>query len=140
MAARIVVYVHHLRYLESAMCWAHLRRLLVASTCILLLYPTYSAQAQWKTFDTRLKSDDLAALKAATMHLLDRPQLAEGAFEAWSNPRSGVNGTIVAGKPLIRNGTECWALDYFMHVPGPNADRDRAFTWCRTNDGWKIGE
>jgi hypothetical protein len=89
--------------------------------------------------DNRLTSDDSDALNAATMRLLDRPQLAEGGFEAWSNPRSGASGTIVAGKPLTRNGMDCRVLNYSTHVPGPNADRNRVFTWCKTKDGWKIG-
>ena len=49
----------------------------------------------------------------------------------------GVTGTIIAGKPLSRSGMDCWVLNFFTHVPGPHADRDRdrAFTWCRTKDG-----
>ena len=125
------------------MRWGYLRQLLLIPGCVFLLYPAYS-QAQWRGFgssvDNRLNPDDLKALNAAARSLLDRPQLAEGGFEAWSSTRSGVSGTIIAGKPLSRSGMDCWVLNFFTHVLGPNADRDRdrAFTWCRTKDGWKI--
>ena len=125
---------------EAAMRWGYLRQLLLASAGIFVLYPAHSTQAQWLAFfvDDRLTSEDWDALTAAARRLLDRPQLAEGGFEAWSNPRSGASGTIVAGKPLSRSGMDCRVLNFFTHVPGPNADRNRVFTWCKTKDGWKI--
>lgn len=117
-----------------------LSALLISACAVCSIYP---AQAQFRPYrasvDNRLNSDDLNAANAATMRLLDRPQLAEGGFEAWSNPRSGASGTIVAGKPLTRGGMACRVLDYFIHVPGPRADRSRVLTWCKTKDGWKIG-
>ena len=110
------------------MRWGYLRQLLLVPGCIFLLCPAYS-QAQWRGFgssvDNRLNPDDLKALNAAARSLLDRPQLAEGGFEAWSSTRSGVSGTIIAGKPLSRSGMDCRVLNFFTHVPGPNADRDR---------------
>jgi hypothetical protein len=129
-------------FAAAAMRWGYLRRLLLVSACIFLLYAAHSTHAQgWayrSSVDNRLNSDDLDALTAAARHLLDRPQLAEGGFETWSNPRSGVSGTVVAGKPLSRSGMDCRVLNFFTHVPGPNADRNRVFTWCKTKDGWKI--
>jgi hypothetical protein len=117
-----------------------LSALLISACAVCSICPP---QAQFRAFgasvDNRLNSDDLNAANAATIRLLDRPQLAEGGFEAWSNPRSGASGTIVAGKPLTRNGMDCRVLDYFIHVPGPRADRSRVLTWCKTKDGWKIG-
>jgi hypothetical protein len=121
----------------------YLRQLLLLSACAFVLYPACSTLAQNRPYrasvDTRLKSDDLDAVSAATMRLLDRPHLDEGGFEVWSNPRSGAGGTIVAGKPLTRSGMDCRVLDYFTHVPGPKAERTRILTWCKTKDGWKIG-
>jgi hypothetical protein len=122
--------------------WDYLRQLLLVSAGIFLLYPACPTQAQGRAYrssvQNRLNSDDLDALTAAARHLLDRPQLAEGGFEAWSNPRSGASGTIVAGKPLSRSGMDCRVLNFFTHVPGPSADRNRVFTWCKTKDGWRI--
>jgi surface antigen len=48
---------------------------------------------------TPLNRDDIAALTDATYRLLDQPQLVAGASEIWSNPRSGIGGTVTAGRP-----------------------------------------
>ena len=48
---------------------------------------------------TPLNRDDIAALTDATYRLLDQPQLVTGASGTWSNPRSGIGGTVTAGRP-----------------------------------------
>jgi len=120
-----------------------LASVLLAAGCVFALCVSSPGQAQNRPYRAsvanRLSSEDLVAANAATMRLLDRPQLAEGGFEVWSNPRSGASGTIVAGKALSRGGMACRTLDYFTHAPGPKADRSMVLTWCKTKDGWKIG-
>jgi surface antigen len=88
---------------------------------------------------TPLNADDIAALTEATNRLLDRPQLVPGGIESWSNPKSGASGTVTAGKPLQRKGMACRVVNYQTTVPGPRAQRSATITWCKTNEGWKVG-
>ncbi len=88
---------------------------------------------------TPLNADDLTALGEATNCLLDRPQLAVGATESWSNPKSGASGTVTAGDPVKRHGLACRVMRYSAAVPGPRAERAATLTWCKTKDGWKLG-
>jgi surface antigen len=87
---------------------------------------------------TPLQADDITALSDATHRLLDRPQLQVGSTETWSNPKSGISGTIKAGDPVQRKGLACRVVSYETVVPREPARR-RTFTWCKTADGWKIG-
>ncbi|HEY7580519.1 MAG TPA: hypothetical protein VH855_23255 [Acetobacteraceae bacterium] len=86
-----------------------------------------------------LNSDDVSVLTDATNRLLDRPGLTAGAKETWSNPKSGVNGTITAGNAVKQKGLACRVMHYDYTVPGPRSERDRKLTWCKTPNGWKIG-
>jgi surface antigen len=88
--------------------------------------------------DVPLNAADLAALTEATNRLLDRPQLAAGASENWSNPQSGVSGTATAGNPVQRQGMACRAVIYRATVPGQDTPRSRTLTWCKTKNGWKV--
>jgi surface antigen len=88
---------------------------------------------------TPLNSDDIAALTDATNRLLDRPGLATGAKETWSNPKSGASGTVTAGTATKQKGLACRVMHYGLAVPGPHSERDRTLTWCKTHDGWKLG-
>ena len=90
------------------------------------------------TKGTPLNNDDIAALIDATNHLLDRPQLAKGDSEKWSNAKSGAKGTVTAGDPTSRKGLACRVMSYRVSVPGPEAERTRTLTWCKTKDGWKT--
>ncbi len=89
--------------------------------------------------ETPMNADDIAALNGAIFRLLDRSQLASGATENWSNPRSGAGGTVIAGPSAQRKGLACRIVSYRNIIPGPTANRDVTVTWCKTNDGWKIG-
>ncbi len=86
-----------------------------------------------------LNADDVSALTDATNRLLDRQGLTAGAKESWSNPKSGANGTITAGNAVRQKGLACRVMHYDYTVPGPRSERDRKLTWCKTQDGWKIG-
>jgi surface antigen len=88
---------------------------------------------------TPLDAADLTALTDATNRLLDRPQLASGGTETWSNPQSGASGTVTAGSPVQRKGLACRVVNYKNTVPGPRPERIAKLTWCKTKDGWKIG-
>ena len=88
--------------------------------------------------DTPLNAADLAAITEATNRLLDRPKLAAGDAENWSNPQSGVSGTATAGKPVQRQGMACRVVLYRATVPGHNTPRSRTLTWCKTKNGWKV--
>jgi surface antigen len=88
---------------------------------------------------TPLNADDIAALTNATNLLLDRPQLAAGDAETWSNPQSGASGTVTAGDPVRRKGLACRVLRYQTVVARPGTERTITLTWCKTPDGWKIG-
>jgi hypothetical protein len=88
---------------------------------------------------TPLRAADLAALGDATNRLLDRPELAVGDSETWSNPDSGVTGTATAGSTTQRKGLACRIVNYQATVPGSNPQRSASLTWCKTKDGWKIG-
>ncbi len=88
---------------------------------------------------TPLTADDIAALTDATNRLLDRPGLAAGAKETWTNPKSGANGTVTAGNATKRRGLACRTMRYDVTVPGPRSERNRTLTWCKTQDGWKLG-
>lgn len=88
--------------------------------------------------DTPLNAADLAAITEATNRLLDRPQLAAGVTENWSNPQSGVTGTATAGNPVQHKGMACRAVLYRATVPGHNTPRSRTLTWCKTKNGWKV--
>jgi surface antigen len=88
---------------------------------------------------TPLKTDDLKALGSATTKLLDQPQLSVGASESWSNPVSGIAGTVTAGRPIQRHGLACRMTDYAITGPGKEPPRKVSLTWCKTQDGWKAG-
>jgi surface antigen len=88
---------------------------------------------------TPLNDADIAALTDATNRLLDRPHLATGGTETWSNPQSGARGTVIAGAAMQRKGMSCRVVRYHNTVPGPRAERVATLTWCKTSDGWKIG-
>src|ERR1700722_2705505 len=76
-----------------------------------------------------LNSADITALTDATNHLLDRPQLAAGGKETWSNPQSGANGTVTAGNPLQRHGLSCRTVQYLLIFPSDNSQRNRSLVW-----------
>ena len=88
---------------------------------------------------TPLNADDLKALGEATDRLLDRPDLVTGGSETWSNPQSGVSGTITAGSAVQRKGLACRILSYQVTGSSPGPQRRATLTWCKTSDGWKIG-
>lgn len=87
---------------------------------------------------TPLNNDDIAALIDATNRLLTRPKLAIGDSDTWSNPKSGAHGTVTAGSATQRKGLACRVMTYRHTVPGPQAERSGALTWCKTADGWKT--
>ena len=103
---------------------------------------TLPAQAQINPFrgsvGTPLNNDDIAALTDATNRLLQRPQLATGDSESWSNPKSGAHGTVTTGSATQRKSLACRAMIYRHIVPGPQAERSGTLTWCKTKDGWKT--
>ena len=86
-----------------------------------------------------LNNADITALTDATNRLLDRPQLAVGGTETWSNPQSGANGTVTAGKTLQRHGLSCRNVQYLLVFPSAASQRNRTLVWCKTKDGWKVG-
>ncbi len=88
---------------------------------------------------TPLKAEDIAALTDATNRLLDRPDLAAGDAETWSNAQSGASGTVTAGDAVKRHGLACRVVRYKNTVPGAVPERTATLTWCKTKDGWKIG-
>ena len=92
---------------------------------------------------TPLNADDLAALTNATNLLLDRPQVSAGDVEAWSNPQSGISGTVTAGDPAQRTirgkNLSCRVVRYQITAPGARPERRATLTWCNTPDGWRIG-
>ncbi|HME20477.1 MAG TPA: hypothetical protein VKI44_03810 [Acetobacteraceae bacterium] len=110
--------------------------LLVVAVCL-----SQPALAQINPFrgngGTPLNRDDIAALTDATNRLLDQPQLVAGASETWSNPQSGVSGTVTAGSTVKRHGMACRTLREDRAQPNPN--RSTTLTLFNTKDGWKIG-
>lgn len=88
---------------------------------------------------TPLNADDIAALTGATTRLFDRPNLAIGGAETWSNPKSGASGTVTAGNPVQRHGLACRVMQYDTFVPGPQRERRTTPTVCKTPEGLKIG-
>jgi surface antigen len=127
---------------ENAMIRHRLLPLLLIAACL-----SEPALAQINPFrgsrGTPLNADDLAALTNATDLLLDRPQLTAGDVETWSNPQSGVSGTVTAGNTAQRrhlgNNLACRVVRYEITVPGTRSERSVTLTWCKTTDGWKIG-
>ena len=92
-----------------------------------------------QTWANRLNSDDLAAVTQATNQLLDLPNLTAGETESWSNPQSGARGIATAGNAVRRKGLPCRVVHYEAEVPGPRPLRGLDLTWCKTNEGWKLG-
>ena len=88
---------------------------------------------------TPLNNDDISALTDATNRLLDKPQLATGNTESWSNPGTGASGTVTAGSSTHRKGLACRIMRYKNTVSSHSAARSTTLTWCKTKDGWKIG-
>lgn len=88
---------------------------------------------------TPLNSDDLAALYAATNRLLDHEMLLPGNSEGWTNPKTGIGGTVTAGAAVQRKGLACRVANYLLTGPARERDRNATLTWCKTKDGWKIG-
>ena len=86
-----------------------------------------------------LNNADITALIDATNRLLDRPQLAVGGTENWSNPQSRANGTVTAGSTLKRHGLSCRTMQYLLIFPTGESQRNRTLVWCKTKDGWKVG-
>jgi surface antigen len=101
-----------------------------------------SAQAQINPFrgsrGAPLTADDITALTDATNRLLDRPNLATGGTETWSNPQSGLSGVVTAGNAVQRRGMACRVMNYQTTVPNRRTERSTRLTWCKTKDGWKI--
>ena len=89
---------------------------------------------------TPFTGEDIAALTEASNRLLDRTNLVAGGIEPYTNPKSGVSGTVTAGAPLQRKGMACRKLDYDTTMPGPGPGKERLMhlTWCKTANGWKI--
>lgn len=84
-------------------------------------------------------NDEAAARSSrGTYRLLDQPQLVAGASETWSNPQSGVSGTVTAGNAVKRHGMGCRVVHYERTV-NRTANRSTTHTLCKTKDGWKIG-
>ena len=119
-----------------------------AALCFLLLLLIGTclpgvAQAQINPFrgarGSALNADDISALTDATNRLLNSQGLTASAKEAWSNPKSGTNGTVTAGNAVRQKGLACRVMVYDYTVPGPRAERNRRLTWCKTHDGWKMG-
>ena len=118
---------------------AHVRFLLL----LLAMALPVPAVAQINPFrgshGTPLNGDDLSALGDATTRLLDRPQLAVGASESWSNPKSGIEGSVTAGNQVKRKGMTCRVTAYVITGPAAEPQRKKTLTWCKTKDGWKLG-
>lgn len=112
--------------------------LLVVGACL-----SQHASAQINPFRgtraTPLSADDLTALTDATNRLLDRQGLTAGAKETWRSPTSGASGTVTAGATTKQKGLACRIVHYDLTVPGPNSERNRKLTWCKTQNGWKLG-
>jgi surface antigen len=118
------------------------RRLLllaIGSVAIPVAAAAQSANPFRGSKGTPLKADDLKALGNATTTLLDQPRLGVGASESWSNPVSGIAGTVTAGRSVQRHGLACRMTDYAITGPGNEPQRKVSLTWCKTKDGWKVG-
>jgi surface antigen len=117
-----------------------LQRLFLLLAAICLAQP---ALAQINPFrgsrGSALNRDDIAALTDATNRLLDQPNLVVGASETWSNPQSGISGTVTAGDAVKRHGMMCRITQYERTVPNRTANRSTTVTMCKTKDGWKLG-
>ena len=111
---------------------------------ILTIACPLSATAQINPFrgsrGTPLNAEDLSALRGATNRLLESPQLAIGSQESWSNAKTGIAGTVTAGDPVQLKGLSCRVTDYTIIGPRSAPARDAKLTWCKTKEGWKIGQ
>ena len=69
-----------------------------AYRCLIATFLAQPALAQINPFrnssSTPLNSADISALSDATNCLLDKPHLASGNTETWTNPASGASGTL----------------------------------------------
>ena len=119
---------------------ANIRHPLLIALAVLV---PLSASAQVNPFrgskGTPLKSDDLAALKEATVKLLDQSHVNAGDTQSWNNPRSGAEGTVTAGHTVKRKGLACREVANDVTMPGANPQRSAKLVWCKTKDGWKLG-
>jgi len=115
--------------------------LLIASGFVISLPLSASAQINpfRKTRGTHLQATDLNALNDATQKLLGHGQPKVGAKESWNNEKTGIAGTVTAGKAVQRHGLACRMTDYVISGPGAEPKRTATLTWCKTKDGWKIG-
>jgi hypothetical protein len=71
---------------------AYFLRFFIAILCGLPVIQANTVHAQGRPYrnskEEKLSKQDLDALEIATKELLGRPQLSNGAFEAWNNPNS----------------------------------------------------
>ena len=117
-----------------------LRLLVYLMAAIGLSMPVYAQINPFRgSSGTPLTSADLTALTDATNRLLNRPDLAVGDSETWSNAQSGASGAVTAGAAVQRKGMACRVVSYKNKVPGPRPERGATLTWCKTGDGWKVG-
>jgi len=123
---------------DPAMIRHRLVPMLLIATCLSQL-----ALAQINPFrgssGAPLNATGITALADSPNRPLDRPELVIGGTEAWSSPQSGASGTVTAGDVVQREGLACRVLSYQHTIPGPNPQRTAMLTWCKTQDGWKIG-
>jgi len=58
---------------------------------------------------------------------------------AWSNPKTGHSGTVAIIKDTEKNGMPCHLYRYTF-VTGTSGDKTPyKLLWCKTSEGWKIG-
>ena len=113
---------------------------LAPAACVwLLLSGSAYAQLGFHALgEDTLSVEDFSALIDAGNALLERPHLANGASQAWTNGKSGTKGTITVTGSFRHDGWACHSLLYHTVVQGGPTSSDTTVKWCHTPDGWKI--
>ncbi len=119
-----------------------MRALWFALPLAALLAGAPAAQAQFNPFgptqQTGLVDSDYRALGDAMTRLLARPDLAPGAEEKWTNPRTKSTGSVSVMNGFERQDLTCMAVRYEALARGRPPVRTRELNWCKTPQGWKI--
>ncbi|HET6182709.1 MAG TPA: hypothetical protein VFA03_03835 [Acetobacteraceae bacterium] len=86
-----------------------------------------------------LSQQDADLLAESVQRLNDMPNLAVGAKDSWSDPRTRSGGENVVTAITEDSGTVCHKLRHEFTVRGRQPTRIYNLTWCRQPDGqWKV--
>ena len=113
--------------------------LLAAAVFAVALAAPASAQINPFGRDTRITSEDLKLIDAASSKIYKAEAPAVGTAEKWSNPTSGNSGTVTLTRIFEKSGMPCRKLRHSIKVQGAKDPLIYIFDRCRVKSGeWEF--